>query len=76
MRETRILVFASFNTENLRSIGVQKGHTTHGICLFSGAEWQEILRAFDRFLETTEELLEIFAAFNEVDIGRVDHKQV
>ena len=34
------------------------------------------MRAFYRLLETAEELLEIFAALYEVDIGRIDHQQV
>ena len=40
------------------------------------AEWQEILRAFDRFLKAAEKLLQIFAAFDEIDFGSVDDQQV
>ena len=42
--------------------------------LFGGTEGKEILGAFDRFLEAAEELLEVFAAFDEVDVGGVYHE--
>jgi len=42
--------------------------------LLGGAEGQEILGTFDRFLQAAEELLEVFAAFDKVDVGRVYHE--
>ncbi len=44
--------------------------------LLGGAEGKEILGAFDGFLEAAEELLEVFAAFDEVDVGSVDDKEI
>jgi len=42
--------------------------------LFGGAEGEEILGAFDGFLEAAEELLEVFAAFDKVDVGSIYHE--
>jgi hypothetical protein len=42
--------------------------------LFGGAEGQEVLRAFDGFLQAAKELLEVFAAFDEVDVGGIYHE--
>lgn len=44
--------------------------------LFSGGKGKEILGAFDGFLEALEEELEVFAAFDEVDVGRIDDEEV
>src|SRR6266404_3878174 len=44
-------------------------------CLF-GAEGEEILGAFDGILEAAEELLEVFAALDEIDVGGVDDEEV
>ncbi len=44
--------------------------------LFGGAEGEEILRAFYGVLEAAEELLEVGAAFYEVDFGGVDYEEV
>ena len=44
--------------------------------LFGGAEGKEVLRAFDGVLEAAEELLEISAAFDEVDVGGVDDQEI
>jgi hypothetical protein len=44
--------------------------------LFGGAEGQEVLRAFDGVLEAAEELLEVFAALDEIDVGGVDDEEV
>jgi hypothetical protein len=46
------------------------------ILLLGGAEGEEVLRAFDGFLEALEEELEIFAALDEVDVGGVDDEEV
>src|ERR1700721_2778285 len=44
--------------------------------LFGGAEGEEVLSAFDGVLEATEELLEVFAALDKVDVGSVDDEEV
>src|SRR5712664_846525 len=44
--------------------------------LLGGAEWEEVLGAFDGLLEALEEELEIFAALDEVDVGSVDDEEV
>jgi hypothetical protein len=44
--------------------------------LFRGAEGEEILGAFDGFLEAAEKLLEIVAALDEVDVRGVDDEEV
>src|SRR4249920_216558 len=44
--------------------------------LIRATERQEVLRAFDRFLQATKELLQIFAALDEIDFGGVDDQQV
>jgi len=44
--------------------------------LLGGAEGEEVLGAFDGFLEAAEELLEVFAALDEVDVGGVDDEKV
>src|SRR5712692_6354793 len=41
-----------------------------------GAEGEEVLGAFDGILEAAEELLEVFAALDEVDVGGVDDQEV
>src|SRR6266852_2428996 len=41
-----------------------------------GAEREEVLGAFDGILEAAEELLEVFAAFDEIDVGGVDDQEV
>src|SRR5580704_2460024 len=48
----------------------------NGRQLFEGAEGEEVLRAFYGFLQAAEELLEVFAALDEVDIGGVDDQEV
>jgi hypothetical protein len=40
--------------------------------LFGGAEGQEVLRAFDGILKAAEELLEVGAALDEIDVRGVD----
>src|SRR5438094_6786231 len=47
-----------------------------GLKLLRAAERQEILRALDRILQAAQELLEIGAALDEVDLRSVDHQQV
>jgi len=44
--------------------------------LFGGAEGEEVLGAFDGFLEALEEELEVFAALDEIDVGGVDDQEV
>src|SRR5260370_8965304 len=44
--------------------------------LVGGAEGEEILGAFDGFLEALEEELEVVAALDEVDVGGVDDEEV
>jgi len=44
--------------------------------LHGGAEGEEILGALDGVLEAAEELLEVGAAFYEVDFGSVDYEEV
>ena len=44
--------------------------------LFGGAEGEEVLGAFDGFLEAAQQLLQIFAAFDEVYVGGIYHEQV
>src|SRR5258707_7063967 len=44
--------------------------------LVGGGEGEEILGAFDGFLEAVEEELEVVAALDEVDVGRVDDEEV
>src|SRR5216683_1475595 len=44
--------------------------------LVGGAEGEEILGAFDGFLEAFEEELEVVAALDEVDVGGVDDEEV
>ena len=44
--------------------------------LFGGAEGEEVLGAFDGFLEAAEEKLEVVAALDEVDVGGVDDQEV
>ena len=44
--------------------------------LFGGAERKEVLRAFDGVLEAAEELLEVGAALDEIDVGGVDYEKV
>jgi hypothetical protein len=44
--------------------------------LLRSAEREEVLRALDGILEPAKELLEIGAAFHEVDVGGVDHQEV
>src|SRR5258707_14362563 len=41
-----------------------------------GSQWQEILRAFYGILQAAEELLQVGAAFYEVDFGGVDYEEV
>src|SRR5580704_2411558 len=44
--------------------------------LFGGAQGKEVLGAFDGVLKAAEELLEVFAALDEVDVGGVDDQEV
>src|SRR5260370_28268530 len=44
-------------------------------CLF-GAEREEVLGAFDGFLEAAKEELEVLAALDEVDVGGVNDQEV
>ena len=44
--------------------------------LIRAAQGQEVLCAFDRFLKATKELLQIFAALDEIDFGSIDDQQV
>src|SRR5260370_161447 len=44
--------------------------------LLGSAEGEEVLRAFDGFLEAAEEELEVFAALDEVDVRGVDDEEV
>jgi len=54
-----------------------KGPTTTKAGLLVGtAEGEEVLGAFDGFLETLEEELEVFASLDEVDVGGVDDQEV
>src|SRR5882724_10744581 len=41
-----------------------------------GAQGQEVLGAFDGFLQTAEELLEVVAALDEVDFGGVNDEEI
>src|SRR6266849_3400996 len=41
-----------------------------------GAEGEEVVGAFDGILEAAEELLEVFAALDEIDVGGVDDQEV
>src|SRR5438876_11250654 len=44
--------------------------------LLGGAEREEVLGAFDGFLESLEEELEVVAALDEIDVGGVDDQKV
>jgi len=44
--------------------------------LFGGAEGEKVLGAFDGVLEAAEELLEVFATLDEIDVGGVDDQEV
>jgi len=44
--------------------------------LVRATEGKEILRAFDRFLEAAEKLLEVLAAFDEIDFRGVYDKKI
>src|SRR5467141_3547837 len=44
-------------------------------CLF-GAEGEEVLGAFDGFLEAAEEELEVVATLDEINVGSVDDQEV
>src|SRR5580700_3878347 len=44
--------------------------------LFGGAQGKEVLGAFDGVLKAAEELLEVFAALDEVDVGGVDDQEI
>ena len=44
--------------------------------LVGGAQGEEVLGAFDGILEAAEELLEVFAAIDEVDVGGVDDQEI
>src|ERR1700691_3793434 len=44
--------------------------------LFGSAQGEEVLRAFDRVLQTAQELLEVGTALDEVNIRGVDHQQI
>src|SRR5260370_6242291 len=43
---------------------------------FGGAEGEEVLGSFDRFLKAAEEDLEVVAALDEVDVGGVDDQEI
>src|SRR5262249_51742530 len=44
--------------------------------LFGSPQRQEVLSAFDRILQASEQLLKVGAALDEVDVGGVDDEQV
>ena len=61
----------------------QQSESGHGVpCpygkreLFGGAQGEEVLGAFDGILEAAEELLEVFATLDEIDVGGVDDEEV
>src|SRR6266567_1948001 len=51
-----------------------KERTLHSVAdvQFGGADGEEVLRAFDGFLEAAKQLLQVFAALAEVDTRGVD----
>src|SRR5208282_1293510 len=63
-------------TEERKSIWSGEPYTRERKRLVGGAERQEILCAFDRFLQAAEKLLQILAAFHEIDFGGVNHQEV
>lgn len=44
--------------------------------LLGRSEWKKVLRAFDRFLQTSQQVLEVFAALDEIDVRGVDNEEV
>src|SRR6266478_836316 len=50
------------------------GHVFRG--LFRRSQREEILRAFDGILQAPEELLQVGAAFYEIDVGGIDDQEV
>jgi hypothetical protein len=54
-------------------------HSEASAELFAGrllAEREEVLGAFDGLADAAEEDLEVFAVFDEVDVGGVDHEEI
>ncbi len=47
-----------------------------GVFLLCGSQRQEVLSALDGLLQTAEELLQVFAAFDEVNVGGIDDEEV
>src|SRR5216683_5476541 len=56
--------------------GVGGTYPANAEFLFGCAEGEEVLGAFDGFLEAAQEKLEVFAALDEVNVRRVDHEEV
>src|SRR5712691_3518816 len=56
--------------------GVGGAYPAYAEFLLRGAEGEEVLGAFDRLLEAVQEKLKVFAALDEVNVRRVDHKEV
>src|SRR6185437_8151374 len=61
-------------------IGTQPGYPELGLRLRAGGflapQRQEVLCAFDGLRDLTQQLLQIFVAFNEIDLGGINDQQV